>query len=378
MKLVFEGQEIQKSIELDKAIKQFDAVKYGLKHYIWKMRNRSAITKRYKDTGLFDKFVIAKGKRLKDGSYSRDEVDWSAYNLGVWEEYSTDFEAQAGLPEDAKTIKQIGEKKRELIMYFLENYVEGVDLKIDRTPLIGTISTDEGITISHKKGVFTVKSPSGTVSIIIQKGQPMEMVNHKADNANIKFPERAVETFREMLRIAELISKNPQETLDSPYLYLKVDTKIAMKVYSAQEFLIKENDEHMAEMNARNESKKEKQLTHENHAKKQVTVNVSKKAETIDEIKADAQAYKWKNFTIINGNHYYGVRAMAYLEWLTVEEISAKQHKFFLDDEKITDIAFDEITQIDTEYTSISIDKKDTTLLWIPEEDFQPFFDSLR
>ena len=384
MKLLHQDQKVQANIELKDALKQFEKVFYGLKHYVWKMRNRSAIVKRHKESGVFSEFVIAKGKRQEDGSYSRDEVDWNNYNLFAWNEYSEDFHAKAGLPEDAKTIKDIGEKKRELIMYFLEHYGDGVDLKIDRTPLRGTVKSNEGITISHKNGVFTVKSPSGTLSIVINQSQALEMVNH-TKNENIVFPPKAVDLFQEMLRIAELIHKNPEETLENPYCYLEIDPEMGRLIRSAQEFLIKENEEHMAKVNARNEAKKEKQLTHENYAKKQVTVNLRTKRETIDEKKADAQAYPCDHFQVLgNGNHYYGIDAKTYLDWLTKDEISAKYHQWYIKTdiklENVLGIAhYEEITTIDTEFdtTHYNFDKT-SLILWITEDEYQVFYNATK
>lgn len=373
MKLAFDNQTIQQSMELEDAIKKFNSIFYGLKHYVWKMRDRSEITKRYKENGLFNNFVMAKGTRQSDGFYSRDEVNWDAYNKAVWQEYSNEFQEKAGLPKDAKTIKQISEKKHELIMYFLENYGHKVQLVVKNNPLKDKIFTEEGLVISHKGSIFTIKSPNGNVVVTVKEGK----IKLEIKGNSISFKAEDTQKFQQQMRIAELIALNPQKALDNPYIYLGIDTTANMKIQSAQEFLIKENEEHMAKMNARKAKTQDQQLTHENYTEKKVTVSINlNDNKTIDEIKSDGQAYTWKNFSVVKGNHYYGVRAMAYLEWLTSEEISAKCHRFMIDNdglESVIDISHnEEITAIDSEYKNILIqDKKDSTILWIPEEDFQ-------
>jgi len=379
-KFEIENKELEKSVSLQDAVDEYKKVRYGFKRYRWDNLDRGALLKQNKANGVYKDYLIAKGRRQDDGFYSRDEVDWNRYNTDMWNNYSDDFEKQVIHQDALKTLKEVAEAKNEILTYFIENYGHKVGLKVQSTKL-GThpIVSNEGISIKYTKGIFYIISPQKTLFITVKDGV-MEMVN-KTENPNIKFPPKAVKLFQEMLRLAELIALNPKEAIDDPHNYLDIDGEVGRKIRSAQKFLIKVNDEYMKKHNAQKKAQsKEQQLTHENYTKKTVEVTVSK-AETIDEKKADAQAYPWKNFTIVEGNHYYGVRAIAYLDWLTPEEISAKCHKFMIDNdglESVLDISHnEEITAIDSEYKNILIQKKtDTTILWIPEEEFQVFYNA--
>lgn len=385
MKLLYEGSKVQVNNEFKQTQETFTQVFYGLKYFIWNRRNKSEIVKMHKANGFFDQFIIAKGTRQADGFYSKDEVDWNAYNQFAWNEFSNNYNENAKLPEGTKTVKQIAEKKRELLLYFIEHYLKEVKdlgtLNTDPMRASSSLKTDCGITVSlnKSKDIFSVKSPSGGIEIVVKEGEKLTMINHKDEN--IVFPADSIDMFQKMLEIAKLIYKDPVEARNNPYTYLELDPEIHVVMQNVQKFLIKVNDEHLAKKNA--EEQKEQQLTHDNYSRKVRVIPPSvKKPETINDKKANKQKYPCNNFHIFgNGNHYYGVDAKKYLSWLTKEEIEQKFFDWFIKTDKfenIIDIAYyPTITAVDTQFCTKQFNlKKKSFILWIPEQDYQQYYSS--
>lgn len=275
----------------------YKKVKYGLKYWLWSNRNKKEIFKSHSQNGTLQKYQLG-----------QNAFDWDKYNLDVWTEFSESFDAQTELPKDCNSNKEANDFKTKMILWFIEKHGHKVNLKANYSRFYGVVVDQEtGITITHKSGVFTIYSPSKTTVINVEANKPIQ-INGKMP---MVLPPKALPVFQKMLSIADLISKDPEMTLKTPYMYLDLEGTKQQLIQSAQEFLIQQNEAFLAKRNV----KKDTQFSEALHNKKQIVekskqpiIYKDEESQSFDEKKP---TYKWKNINRINGNDFYGVTLSA-------------------------------------------------------------------
>ena len=406
---IFSHGKIAKESYLNATIYQYSQICYGLKYYLWSNRDKKAIFSYYKNNGLLSQFQYTTvNRRNKEGNYTYDgsEMNWDAYNKSTWKEFKDDFEEKTKLPQSVSTIKEVIEHKNKLLIYFLENHAQTIKLEFKAEPLMRKkpLVTEDGIKIillehNHQITQFEIKSPSNTISLIInipkdKKGYS-ELINHH-QNEQILFPKHAHELMKKFFEYAEIIFNNPLEVINNPHYTLNLDCNINVKLQSAQEFLIKQN-QLLFEKRRNNQnyySNQEKPLVHENFEKSQDSP-VTKLNQTIKELDKVTESVEKNNTvdfeknqpTYNDTNHkfnseldiwLYEVDTFKFINWLKDDNELLNwiedERIFILYDnnlEIISDLNLDdENLQIWTQ-SGIFLDSK--ILIYIEEPDYQIF-----
>jgi hypothetical protein len=109
---------------LKEAISFYKKLYYGLRHIAWQNRNKTSHFLDAKSKGELAPFLIAPGCRQEDGSYSRDEWDYSRLNKYLWERFCTHFEDTFGLEriQELTTLKDLRAVTDELLGVALDEW----------------------------------------------------------------------------------------------------------------------------------------------------------------------------------------------------------------------------------------------------------------
>ena len=116
------------SAEAQTVIKQvldiYKKLYYGLRHIVWQNRDKTANFMDAKSKGELAPFLIAPGCRQNDGSYSRDEWDYSLLNKYLWERFCSHFEDTFGLERISQlsTLKDLRTVTEELLSVALDEW----------------------------------------------------------------------------------------------------------------------------------------------------------------------------------------------------------------------------------------------------------------
>ena len=116
------------SAEAQTVIKQvldiYKKLYYGLRHIAWQNRDKTANFLDAKSKGELAPFLIAPGCRQNDGSYSRDEWDYSLLNKYLWERFCSHFEDTFGLERISQlsTLKDLRTVTEELLSVALDEW----------------------------------------------------------------------------------------------------------------------------------------------------------------------------------------------------------------------------------------------------------------
>lgn len=97
---------------------------YGLRSLAWKTRNKKAIFSEAWYAGELEQFKIAPGRRMSDGSYSKDEFDYEALNLYLWKRFAERFDEAFDIEKVStlKTYKDVKACIDALLNFALENW----------------------------------------------------------------------------------------------------------------------------------------------------------------------------------------------------------------------------------------------------------------
>ena len=405
MDLIFHNHSVNQLSSLKSILWTYNQVRYGLKFYLWTNKDKKATYAYFKDNGLMDKYRIAPNRRQSDGSYDSDgsDFDWDAYNRDVWTLFSDDYDSKTS-PETLglKSVKAVQEQKNKLLIYFLENYSDKVDIEFKSSPL--TLKTpivdNNGVSITLlSRSEFSIKSPNGAIELIISKTDKQQFITTIKDNCDrpsILIPQLGLPLFERMFHYASIITDKPTEVMNNPHYHLGLEINIERKLQYAQQFLV---DQNKLAIDRRQEQKTKyepKPLTHENfsHAPKttisdQVIMTPSTDNTKITkEVKVNYHSdksnepiYQWNYiYSLSKDNstmHYYGVDAVTLIEWLGGDDLydwAYDERLYVFVDKNFRTVDFDntdehEIWTLDG--TLIKIENLD--LIYIEEADFQLF-----
>jgi len=109
---------------LKDALGTYKKLYYGLRHTAWQHRDKTANFMDAKSHGELAPFLIAPGCRQEDGSYSRDEWDYSRLNKYLWERFCSHFEDTFGLEriQELTTLKDLRAVTEELLGVALDEW----------------------------------------------------------------------------------------------------------------------------------------------------------------------------------------------------------------------------------------------------------------
>jgi len=109
---------------IKEAISFYKKLYYGLRHIAWQARNKTENFLDAKSHGELAPFLIAPGCRQEDGSYSRDEWDYSRLNKYLWERFCAHFEDTFGLEriQELTTLKDLRAVTEELLGVALDEW----------------------------------------------------------------------------------------------------------------------------------------------------------------------------------------------------------------------------------------------------------------
>ncbi|MDV3002465.1 MAG: hypothetical protein N5P05_004120 (plasmid) [Chroococcopsis gigantea SAG 12.99] len=124
------GEKARLSYEAQKTISEtiylYKQLFYGLRQLAWKTRDKKAIFYEALSNGELDRFKVAPGRRLSDGSYSPDEWDYDGLNLYLWQRFAERFNEAFDIEtvQDLKTMKDLKECVSILLSFALDNWGE--------------------------------------------------------------------------------------------------------------------------------------------------------------------------------------------------------------------------------------------------------------
>lgn len=406
MDLIFHNHSVNQLSTLKSVLWTYNQVRYGLKFYLWTNKDKKATYAYFKDNGLMDKYRIAPNRRQSDGSYNSDgsDFDWDSYNRDVWKLYSDDYDSKTS-PESLglNSVKAVQEQKNKLLVYFLENYADKVDIEFKSSPMsIKTPLVDDNgisITLLSRNPEFSIKSPNGAIELVITKSkeQFVTTIKDNCDRPSILIPQLGLPLFEKMFHYASIVSDKPTNVMNNPYYHLGLEVNIERQFQSAQLFLLDQNKLAISRRQEQKTKYEPKSLTHDNFSdapkptasdkimttttndNTKITKNVKVNYHTD---KSNEPLYQWDYIHSLSVNndtiHYYGVHAKTFMTWISNDELydwGYYEHLYLCIHNELSTIDFD-LTTKEKVWTidARNYDIENIELIYLTEEKFQLFY----
>lgn len=341
MDLIFHNHSVNQLSTLKSVLWTYNQIRYGLKFYLWTNKDKKATYAYFKDNGLIDKYRIAPNRRQSDGSYDSDgsDFDWDTYNRDVWKLFSNDYDSKTS-PESLglNSVKAVQEQKNKLLVYFLENYADKVDIEFKSSPMsIKTPLIDDNgisITLLSRNPEFSVKSPNGAIELVISKSkkQFVTTIKDNCDRPSILIPQLGLPLFEQMFHYASIIADKPTDVMNNPHYHLGLQVNIERQFQSAQLFLLDQNKLAISRRQEQKNKYEPKSLTHDNFsdapkatASDKIIMNPSNDNTKITKkVKVNYHSdnsslatYQWNNIRYgVDNCVFYGIPSKDLITWL--------------------------------------------------------------
>jgi len=253
---------------LKDALGTYKKLYYGLRHTAWQHRDKTANFLDAKSNGELAPFLIAPGCRQTDGSYSRDEWDYSRLNKYLWERFCTHFEDTFGLEriQELTTLKDLLAVTDELLGVALDEWGNRIlerreDESLESLDSVPRYTADlpNGIRIeadfrNPNKRTIAISTPNFSnipdVSVEQMRGDTCWQGRIYFDTAGVTaLTSKSAKLLGEMLELAAKVNSGIKEFITAPDYFLGLESAQARKrnLQRVKARLIQINEDNLAQ-----------------------------------------------------------------------------------------------------------------------------------